>query len=175
MAVDVDVNSNGCNDPRELFTNVVQKVVDAVDKALEKYTGDIVIKWQDMSDRSQVPGTFSTAWKDKKASLGFKREDLQRLGKGDNRSYYENITSKRFRSGRGWFVGVLKGTKAYTFGKRKPIVKNTKYSLAYIAKRLEEHKPIWRELHKRSPQMIFNHLHRELIEMLHEFGAGDAK
>ena len=174
MPVEIKVDNTGFNDPDKLFDNILEKVNKVVDDTLDDYVKTAVRQWRTASSRSQVPGSFSGKWKTRKAELGFRTEDLQRLGKTDSRSYYRNIVGRRFQSGRGWFIGVLTGTPAYVLSAEDKIVRNTKYDLSWVAERLEEHFPIWKEIHSKAPKIIRRRLRKNLIEMFHSFGAGDA-
>lgn len=143
--------------PESLFAEKILAVVlptvkKGISNAAEIYGRKIIKQWQNASDSNSVPNspTASPSYKKWKQSVGLNTEDLQRLGRGDSRSYYRNIIFRPLYSGDGWFVGVLDTTPAFVVsagGDGKYKVESAPYSLAEVAENLEERFPLWQRLY----------------------------
>ena len=117
----VKIKEGMFNDPIEFFNAVIVSIEPMLADPIERYAKETTALAKQKILSGSVPGTFSENWKAQKAKLGLRTEPFQRLGPGNSRSYYDNITWKRAGRGKGrlWFVGLPRGKAAYNVGKAK--------------------------------------------------------
>jgi len=170
MAIRIEVDQKKLENLQLFFGQVVATVYEAAQKAALKEAKDIREEWRRRSTKNQVPGTFSDKWKKYKSSLGLRTEDLQRFGRGDSRSYYENIRIAELKPRGGALVGVFQGTPAYDIRGRR-----TSGSLEEIAKTLESDHPLWRDIWISRPPKLLKTFKKVLKDGLIKLGATDAQ
>lgn len=150
--------------------NIAKLVKESVELAVEDTGKHIINEWKQASDSSSVPGNFSEAYKNKKERFGLHREDFQRLGKSDFRSYYNSIDVIRF--GDSWFIGISDSKPAYEIKylpNNKFEVKSASYSLADVAEKLEQKHPLWQKLASENTSWLSNKIITRLQEKLSKF------
>lgn len=149
----------------DLIERLVSLVREGINDAVEDYGDHIIQEWRDYSDRSAVPGEFSLFWKRKKEAFGLFTDDFQRLGEGDSRSYYRNLTFKKIGQDT-YFVGVLDSEPAYKIkflenGRYE--VKAANYSLADVAEQLEKTHHLWKQLRNDNMGWLRDRLVKHII------------
>lgn len=169
MSIKFKINQRMLEDTEQFFKVIESAVFRAANSATKKYADSVRRDWRKSSTSNNVPGNFSKGWKDFKKSRGLKTEHLQRFGRGDKRSMYENIEIKPL-SPNGYFVGILSSAKSFDIdGKVKS------KSLADVAEELEERFPLWRDILERSPKRLKKFLKEEIVREFRKLGAKDAE
>lgn len=169
MAIRIVIDEKKLADIEAFMQQIENSVHKAVKNSMEGYAKNVRRDWRKSSTENNVPGNFNAKWKEFKKTKGLRTEHLQRFGRGNKKSYYENVVVKAMKPD-GYFVGVLQKSKAYDIdGKAK------NKSLADVAKELEERFPLWQDIMQRSPQKLRKLLKKNLVEELRKIGAKDAK
>jgi len=142
-----------------------------VSEAVDIYSKRVIGNWRALSDSSAFPNgpTGTASWRRTKEKYGLHTEDLQRLGRSDSRSYYQNIYFRPLMSGKGWFVGVLDTTPAYNIKFKKDgqfELETANYSLADVAETLEEKYPVWKMLYFENMTFLVDTLAQQIF---HQF------
>lgn len=167
MPVTITVDEKKVQELENFGAQLLDTVFGAVEDATEQF-GDRTKKlWKTLVDADSVPGpALSPGWVQFKEERGFYTTRLQRFGRGDSRSYYENLVLERIGGTgadfRGWFVGVKKRTPAYTADGETRADRD----LADIAEVLEEVWPIWHRIHELSSSHLFPILYGSLTRAL---------
>lgn len=121
----------------------IKSILNGVEEGCKKTAEAGKRQFRKFVDDDSLPGpSVSEGWRQFKISKGFVDARHQRFGRGDSRSYYQNVKVISATGKLNWFVGVVEGTRAYDNEGRI----RSDVDLSDIAEDLNERWPIWNEI-----------------------------